>query len=221
MGDLCLFARLLRTAKVVPMAKILIPYGTSEGQTARIADYISDVLQAHGHQADTLDLRHADHDLPDGYDAVIVGASVHAGKHEGYVADFVRRNLPALQDLPAALFSVSLSAHGDPEDAEKYVAEFEDSTGWRPDKVAMFGGALLYTQYGFLKRMMMKKIVSSQGSPDTDTGRGLHLYGMGRRPPVRGGVPGLHQVRSGSGVVAEVLVVSVVRLVQLRIEFLQ
>lgn len=171
MGDLCLFARLLRTAKVVPMAKILIPYGTSEGQTARIADYISDVLQAHGHQADTLDLKHADHDLPDGYDAVIVGASVHAGKHEGYVADFVRRNLPALQNLPAALFSVSLSAHGDPEDAEKYVAEFEDSTGWRPDKVAMFGGALLYTQYGFLKRMMMKKIVSSQGSPDTDTGR--------------------------------------------------
>ena len=171
MGDLCLFARLLRTAKVVPMAKILIPYGTSEGQTARIADYISDVLQAHGHQADTLDLKHADHDLPDGYDAVIVGASVHAGKHEGYVADFVRRNLPALQNLPAALFSVSLSAHGDPEDAEKYVAEFEDSTGWRPDKVAMFGGALLYTQYGFLKRTMMKKIVSSQGSPDADTGR--------------------------------------------------
>jgi len=170
-GDLCLFARLLRTAKVVPMAKILIPYGTSEGQTARIADYISDVLQAHGHQADTLDLKHADHDLPDGYDAVIVGASVHAGKHEGYVADFVRRNLPALQNLPAALFSVSLSAHGDPEDAEKYVAEFEDSTGWRPDKVAMFGGALLYTQYGFLKRTMMKKIVSSQGSPDADTGR--------------------------------------------------
>lgn len=48
------------------MAKILIPYGTSEGQTARIADYISDVLQAHGHQADTLDLKHAHHDLPDG-----------------------------------------------------------------------------------------------------------------------------------------------------------
>jgi len=127
------------------MAKILIPYGTSEGQTARIADYISDVLQAHGHQADTLDLKHADHDLPDGYAAVIVGASVHAGKHEGYVADFVRRNLPALHNLPAALFSVSLAAHGDPGDAEKYVAEFEDSTGWRPDKVAMFGGALLYT----------------------------------------------------------------------------
>lgn len=153
------------------MARILIPYGTAEGQTARIADYISDVLQVHGHQADTLDLKHAEHDLPDGYDAVIVGASVHAGKHEGFVADFVRRNRSRLESLPAALFSVSLAAHGDPEDAEKYVAEFEESTGWQPDKVAMFGGALLYTQYGFLKRMMMKKIVSGHGSQDTDTGR--------------------------------------------------
>ncbi|MGN7201573.1 flavodoxin domain-containing protein [Arthrobacter sp. SAFR-044] len=153
------------------MAKILIPYGTTEGQTARIADYISDVLQAHGHEAETLDLKHADHDLPDGYDGVIVGASIHAGKHEGYVADFVRRNREALEKLHAALFSVSMSADADPEEAQKYVAEFEDATGWRPAKVALFGGALLYTEYGFLKRMLMKKIVSSQGSTDTDTGR--------------------------------------------------
>jgi len=153
------------------MAKILIPYGTTEGQTARIADYIADVLHAHGHEADTLDLKHAEHDLPEGYDGVIVGASIHAGKHEGYVADFVRRNRTALETLPAALFSVSLSAHGDPEEAEKRVAEFEDGTGWHPATVALFGGALLYTHYGFLKRMMMKKIVSSQGSADTDTGR--------------------------------------------------
>ena len=86
------------------MAKILIPYGTTEGQTARIADYIADVLRAHGHVAETLDLRHAAHDLPVGYDGVIVGASIHAGKHEGYVADFVRRNLAALENLPAACF---------------------------------------------------------------------------------------------------------------------
>ncbi|MFF2346296.1 flavodoxin domain-containing protein [Pseudarthrobacter sp. NPDC058119] len=153
------------------MAKILIPYGTTEGQTARISEYISDVLQAHGHQATTLDLKHAAHDLPEGYDGVIVGASVHAGKHEGFVADFVRRNVDALEHVPAALFSVSLSAHADSEEAQRRVAEFEDSTGWHPASVALFGGALLYTQYGFLKRMMMKKIVSSQGSTDTDTGR--------------------------------------------------
>jgi menaquinone-dependent protoporphyrinogen oxidase len=35
----------------------------------------------------------------------------------------------------------------------------------------LFAGALLYTQYGFLKRHLMKKIASDKGSLDTDTSR--------------------------------------------------
>lgn len=46
---------------------------------------------------------------------------------------------------------MSLAAHGDIEEAEGYVEEFETDTDWRPDRVAIFGGALLYTQYGFLE----------------------------------------------------------------------
>ena len=41
------------------MAKIYIPYGTVEGQTAQIAEYIAEVIRAHGHQAETADLKHA------------------------------------------------------------------------------------------------------------------------------------------------------------------
>jgi menaquinone-dependent protoporphyrinogen IX oxidase len=50
----------------------------------------------------------------------------------------------------SAFFSVSLAAHGDTAEAENYVEEFEQDTGWRPTVVALFGGALLYTEYGFL-----------------------------------------------------------------------
>jgi hypothetical protein len=74
------------------------------------------------------------------------------GDIEGYVADFVRNNRVALERLPSAFFSVSLAAHGDIDNAQSYVDEFEQETGWRPAKVALFGGALLYTQYGFVKR---------------------------------------------------------------------
>ena len=49
---------------------------------------------------------------------------------------------------------------------EDYVEKFEDETGWRPGQVALFSGALLYTQYGFIKRLIMKKIASDKGSPD-------------------------------------------------------
>ena len=33
------------------MIRILIPYGTTEGQTARISEYVADVIRDHGHEA--------------------------------------------------------------------------------------------------------------------------------------------------------------------------
>ena len=154
------------------MARIYIPYSTGEGQTAKIAQYIVDVIRAHGHEAVSADIRQSERTVPTGYDGVIVGASIHMGKHDKHAVEYVRNNRTTLDQLPSALFSVSLAAHGDTEEAEGYVEEFERSTGWRPARVALFGGALLYTQYGFLKRHMMKKIASDKpGDLGTDVSR--------------------------------------------------
>jgi len=153
------------------VTKVYIPYGTTEGQTAKIAEYIADVVRAHGHEADAVDIKDAAADL-DSYDGVIVGASIHMGKHDKHVRDYVQENRDALTRLPAALFSVSLAAHGDHAEAERYVEEFEQETGWRPTHVALFGGALLYTHYGFVKRHLMKKIAGDKpGGLGTDTSR--------------------------------------------------
>jgi menaquinone-dependent protoporphyrinogen oxidase len=154
------------------VTKIYIPYGTTEGQTAKIAEYIADVIRGHGHEAHTADIKRSGNTVPDGYGAVIVGASIHMGKHDAHVGDFVRKNQVVLKRLPSAFFSVSLAAHGDTAEAESYVEEFEQDTGWRPATVALFGGALLYTEYGFLKRHVMKKIAGDKpGNLGTDTSR--------------------------------------------------
>jgi menaquinone-dependent protoporphyrinogen oxidase len=153
------------------MMRILITYGTTEGQTARISEYLAEVIRDHGHEAYAVDLKGSGVPEPDGYDAVIVGASIHMGKHEDYVQDFVRKNRDALERLLSAFFSVSLTAHDDSEEAEGYIEEFVQETGWRPGMVGLFGGALLYTQYGFIKRHLMKQIARHKGSPDTDTSR--------------------------------------------------
>lgn len=144
------------------MARVLIPYGTTEGQTARISEVIAEVLRGRGHEADHVDVRKLADTVPDGYDAVILGASIHMGKHDKHVVELVEKNLDTLRRLHSAFFSVSLAAHGDTQEAEGYVDQFEEETGWQPDKVAFFGGALLYTQYGFIKRHMMKKIVQDK-----------------------------------------------------------
>ena len=158
------------------MTKILIGYGTTEGQTARIADHIAELIRSHGIEAQALDLKQSKDTGLDGYDAVIVGGSIHMGKHEDHVVDFVRKNRLKLESLPSAFFSVSLAAHGDMANAEAYLAKFEQETGWQPTQVGLFGGALLYRQYGFIKRLMMKKIVSDKpGNLSTDTSRD-HIY---------------------------------------------
>jgi menaquinone-dependent protoporphyrinogen oxidase len=154
------------------MANVYIPYSTGEGQTATIAEYIADVIRAHGHEARPADIRQSEGSVPSGYDGVIVGASIHMGKHDRHAVDYVRNNRTVLEQQSSALFSVSLAAHGDTDEAEGYVEQFEQQTGWRPARVALFGGALLYTQYGFLKRHLMKKIASGKpGNLGTDVSR--------------------------------------------------
>jgi len=153
------------------MLRVLIPYGTTEGLTAKISEFIADVIRGHDHKATVVDIKGSRVPKLEGYDAVIVGASIHMGKHEDYVLDFVRENRDALERLPSAFFSVSMAAHDDIEEAEGYIEEFVRESGWRPARVGLFGGALLYTNYGFIKRHLMKKIAREKGNPDTDTSR--------------------------------------------------
>lgn len=42
--------------------------------------------------------------------------------------------------------------------AAGYVDTFIESTDWHPDRIGLFGGALRYSKYGFLKRLVMKQI---------------------------------------------------------------
>jgi len=158
------------------MARVLILYGTTEGQTANISKYIVEVVREYGHETETLDAK----ELPggftlDGYGSVIVGASIHMGEHEECVREFVKRNREALERMSSAFFSVSLTAREETDEARaqtrEYVEKFAQETGWHPDMVGIFGGALRYTQYGFIKRHFMKKISKDRGSADTDTSR--------------------------------------------------
>jgi menaquinone-dependent protoporphyrinogen oxidase len=152
------------------MATVLVCFGTTEGQTAKIAEVIARTLDERGHAAETADVKDIGDTVPDRCAAVVLGASIHRGKHDKHVVEFARRNRQTLERLPSCFFSVSLAAHGDPEEAEGYIAQFEEETQWHPDKVAMFGGALLYTQYGFIKRRIMRRIAQEKpGTLGTDT----------------------------------------------------
>jgi menaquinone-dependent protoporphyrinogen oxidase len=75
---------------------------------------------------------------------------------------------------PAAFVSVCLGVlQHDAKvqhDLQTMVDEFVASTGWRPSVVKFVAGALPYTKYGWLQRLVMKRIVAKAGG-DTDTSR--------------------------------------------------
>jgi menaquinone-dependent protoporphyrinogen IX oxidase len=55
------------------MMRILITYGTTEGQTARISEYLAEVIRDHGHEANAVDIKGSGAPEPDDYDAVTSG----------------------------------------------------------------------------------------------------------------------------------------------------
>lgn len=157
------------------MANVAVLYGTTDGQTAKIARHLADVGERLGHEirAHVLDDLPPDFSLRD-FDGVLVGASVYAGKHQGYVARFVTEHLDALKRKPTGFFSVGLSsAWADPESraqARADVDRFCEQTGWTPDRTLLVAGALRYTRYGRFKRWLMRFIVRRAGGP-TDTSK--------------------------------------------------
>ena len=156
------------------MTKVLIVYGTTEGHTARIAQRIADLVRAQGYEAEAMDVGKTSANL-DPCDGVILGSSIHMGEHEKRIRAFARQNRAALETLPSAFFSVSITAAEDTEEAhakvEEYVEKFEDETGWKPGTVAVFAGALAYTRYGFIKRRMVKSIAKEKHLDHADTSR--------------------------------------------------
>lgn len=155
------------------MAKTLIVYATTEGQTAKIANFLADVGRRAGHTVDLLRAAEIAEDAQlENYAAVLVGASVHEGRYQREAQRFVERHRVWLSERRSGFFSVSLGAASrDPEEVREVQAildGFLAEHGWKADMTASFAGALKYTQYNWLKRALMKHIAKKEGGA-TDT----------------------------------------------------
>lgn len=157
------------------MTHILIVYGTTDGHTRKIAQVLAENLRALRCSVDIMDAAGLRWRLsPEGYDGVIVAASVHIGDYQRAVGRWVRTYAPILNQLPAAFLSVCLAVL-EPgtkprQEILRIMRRFLDRCGWRPAITKMVAGALPYTRYGWLKRLMMKRLVAKAGG-DTDTTR--------------------------------------------------
>lgn len=155
------------------MSRILVAYATVEGQTRRIAERIGETLASAGHSVTLRPAVGGPTLVVAGHDAVIVGASIRYGHHARALEKAVRERAADLAAKPNAFFSVSLSAGGPgarPAEAQGYIDTFLRRTGWTPQRIASFAGALPYTRLNPVLRLMVRLIVGHAGG-DTDTSR--------------------------------------------------
>jgi menaquinone-dependent protoporphyrinogen oxidase len=163
---------------------ILVLYATRHGQARKIAGRLAARLDDGGANVDVLDARALKPAFDLGrYRAAILVASVHVGKHEPEMVSFARRHREQLDDMPSAFVSVSLAEatiEGKDRTPEaraqaretlrKAVETFVARSGWRPKVIRFVAGALLYREYGFFIRWIMKTIARRTGA-GLDTSR--------------------------------------------------
>lgn len=157
------------------MSRILIVYGTTEGFTEKVAKFLARTLETEGAHVRCLDVREVRPGMGfEDYCGIILGSSIHMGRHDRALIRFVERHRPALDSVPTAMFTVCMAAASDTEEAQRQVADYEATfraaSGLEPALYTTFAGALRYTKYGFFKRFIMRSIAKRTGA-GTETDR--------------------------------------------------
>lgn len=157
------------------MKRILIVYGTSYGQTLKIATFIADVLRIQNWSVDLIDTSRPREIHFDTYNAVIAGASVQASGFQRKFQKFMQAHSEELAKKPVAFFSVCLEIletdNPKVQRAERKIAtDFFQDVNLIPKLWTIFAGGLPYTKYGWFTRQIMRTI-SKRAGGDTDTTR--------------------------------------------------
>lgn len=167
-GAWCTFAA---TQNVAPM-NILIIYGTTEGQTRKVAGFLQNEFESQKHNV-TLSDANGTPPAPAGFDVVILGASMHMERYQEPVLYYIREHHAALNKTVSAFYSVSLTAASDDEASWhelKHITErFLIAGHWRPALVEYVAGALRFTKYDFFKKFILRQI-AKRADPAAVTG---------------------------------------------------
>lgn len=158
------------------MPIILVVYGTTDGHTAKVASFVGEQLRALGHEVEVDDAKEPRRNpRAADFDAVIVAASVHVSGYQQAVRRWVRDNLGDLATTHNAFLSVCMGIVQDTPrvraDLGAIVARFVAHTGWQPQRVEFVAGAIPYSRYGIVKRLVMQYMSRQAGhrtSPSQD-----------------------------------------------------
>jgi menaquinone-dependent protoporphyrinogen oxidase len=156
--------------------KTSVIYATVEGQTGKIAQYVSDKISELGHEAVLVDAEETTEINLDGSDAVILAAPVHQRRHPRRFEALLEAHKAEFKGKKTLLLSISLSAAFPEglEEANDYVIEMKMRTGFEPDDELLVAGAVRVGEYDYFALQVVRHVVLRDR--DYDIQHGTHEF---------------------------------------------
>lgn len=141
---------------------VLIVFATVEGQTEKIARFISGVAKNAGFNTKLINTDEMPgHVSIDDVVKVVLLAPVHERRHPESFEAFVTSNRDALTKRKSLVLSVGLKASfaSGREEARDYLDEMLLRTGFEPNATALIAGAVRPENYGYFEREILQHVV--------------------------------------------------------------
>ena len=142
------------------MTETLIIYSTTDGQTIKICNKLAE--ENLNDNVKVCSLNDAGKEDLNGYNKIIIGASIRYGKHNQKVLDFVKRKIKILKKTKTAFFSVNVVARKKEKNTPStnpYVTKFIKQTNWQPNKIGVFAGKVDYPSYRLFDKYIIRFIM--------------------------------------------------------------
>jgi menaquinone-dependent protoporphyrinogen oxidase len=149
--------------------KTLIAFASRYGQTQKIAAALQQQLVDVGIDCRLTTCREllGRHDFLTESSAVILGSPTYYGAMDRDLERLVSRYRDQLNVVPSALFTVcfgvSSTQETDQAASRDASARFLQRTGWNPQLMRVFAGALRYSKYGWFKKRLVHWMAKRSG----------------------------------------------------------
>ncbi|MDJ0640125.1 MAG: flavodoxin domain-containing protein [Paracoccaceae bacterium] len=141
---------------------VLVIYGTVEGQTKKIAEFVADHCRSEDHTVEIFDTATdpVTASVKD-FDKVVLAASVHERRHPRDFEAFVSGYQDDLAERDTMMLSVSLNAAfpAGMEEAQDYLVEMKMRTGLEPIAELLVAGAVRQATYDYYAKQVLQHVV--------------------------------------------------------------
>lgn len=159
--------------------RVAVFYSSRNGQTRKILETL--LRGQPDAQAEWFDLHQYPKKNLTKYDKVLIGASIRYGHFHSSLEGFILGHLEQLKAVDANLIGVCLTARK-PEKAtpqtNPYMRKLLARLEWQPRRVAVFAGAVRYSQYNWWQTRIIQLIMTMTGG-HTDTHQDIELTDWG------------------------------------------